>query len=200
MSTLDSIFRDANTTLFDLDSKAGTLREPYTVTRTDGAELSPQVKTTAAAGGSSLVVEEASAARVSGVVPAGLTFTIAGHAATYTVQADAVYASKAVTLSISPVLEAEATAADAVTYSGHVTHGVVLTADTSGYRYRENTISISESRPGLDIGTRIVEIEIPAGATDPQKSWLLYDSAGAKVCKLGRILDRQPESILAEAA
>ena len=100
-------FRSPNAATFDSGDVAGT----------------PLIDGTVAAGESTVVIDGFTSA--TGTVYEGTRFAIAGHTTIYTVTADVTLASNEGSFSITPVLEAEATDEDAITFQTEHTDNIV---------------------------------------------------------------------------
>lgn len=148
------------------DGLTVSLRRPHTLrNRVTGAGLAALTVSGAHLAGVASIALTATA--LEGGAPAGLRFTIAGNATEYEVQAASTAASSVVTLSISPVLAANAPAGAAVTITrayGEWTFQAV-----------RSSLELGEQGDGLDGSRRRYHLLASSALPTPETGDLLVD-------------------------
>ncbi len=192
MATSDATFVQSTGMLMDEHGNACSIRRPHTLKLFSGAAItSLLVKTQAEVNDASLVLEAAGSARITGGLPVGIVLVLAGTSYTVQAAASTVPASKQITVTISPVVDAQALVGAVVTVPSEATwSGTSVLAP----RYWENSAGAS-TFGGLPVGTRIAVIEKggngPAALLDGGTHGdYLDDADGNNLGRITQLIDR----------
>lgn len=196
-AAIDPLIEAGADLVHSLMGRATSVLRPHTVQRSDRGTVADKflVKTTTAAGQSSVPchVFDGSEQTARGTIFQGHVVTINGT--DYTLTADASAVSNVWTLAITPVLDAEATAADAVTLPDVVTF--------TGFTRLDRTIGAQSYNPsGFAAGTKVMEVRppetLPSGFTSfrsGNEGDLLSDATDGTLGRITQIIDEAPEAV-----
>lgn len=196
-SGLDPVFDAGAAVVHDLLGRATTVRRPHNVRRVDRGTVPGnfEVKTTAALGAGSVIcqVNDGGAKDATGTIYGGTVLVI--NAVSYTVQSDTNPTASAWTLTVLPILAAEATAGDAVTLPDAATF-------TDFTRLDRSVSSTTYNPLGFSAGTKIFEIRypdtLPAGFSalrGGNAGDYLSDTTDGNLGRITQILDDSPEGV-----
>lgn len=196
-AAIDGLFDAGAALVHEVMGRATSVLRPHTVKRSDRGTVVGNfaVETTTASGLASVPchVNDSGEKTARGTIFAGHVVTINGT--DYTVQSDAEAASNIWTLSISPVLDAEATAGDAVTLPD--------TATYTGFTRLDRTIGAQSYNPtGFAAGTKVVEVRAPSPLPTGFVAFrsgndgdLLSDATDGTLGRITQIIDEAPEGV-----